>query len=120
MNENNLLIEDYKAALYMQYACNANGVVLALAEIMPRLNYTAFALLGKDGEWRDRHPITRLTIHQLSSLCGNGESISDEDYHRCHRFVALVVKGRILPDADYTTYTSDDLLVLNVDAEYIF
>lgn len=116
MTNENLRIEDYKIALQMQYACNGSGVVLSLAEIMPRLNYTAYAL-GKGFEWRDKHPIVRLTIHQLSFLCGNGESISMDDYHRCHRFVQLVTSGRVLPEADYTNYSGDDLEVLNAQIE---
>lgn len=116
MTNENLLIKDYEAALQMQYACNSSGIILALAEIMPRLNYTTFAL-GKGLKWRDEHPILRLIIHQLSSLCGNGESMEYEDYARCSRFAKLVASGRIPSVADYATYTGDDLAVLSADRE---
>jgi hypothetical protein len=64
-----LLPRDYQQALDAQSASNLSGLVLSLAEVMPRLNHE-MRRRGVDAGWRDRHPIVRLYLEQLEFLAG--------------------------------------------------
>lgn len=99
-----LTVEDYQSAIYSQDACNLSGLVIALAEIMPKLS-----AIKRDTKWRNEHPIVRLYVHQMSALSGNGESISMESFCYCLRIAKLVVAGRLNADMDYSEYSCDKI-----------
>lgn len=93
--------QDYQDALDSQNACNAAGLVNALARIMPKL-----AHLGTDA--RNAHPIVRLYIEQLAFLA-SGTSYLDaitacESFIEDHTLWAFVEEDQ---NSGYKIYVTE-------------
>lgn len=95
-----LCTDDYTHALNSQNACNVSGLIFSLNEIQQRINHTSYQH-GYGTDWRNHHPIVKMFIHQISFLCGNGESIETKEYSACVEFCKYVTTNAVLPDEDY-------------------
>jgi hypothetical protein len=73
-----LSAKDYKDALDVQNACNLSGVVLSFSNMTDKI-WKEARELNKGTEYVNNHPITKLYVDKLHSLCGNwdGDSINE-------------------------------------------
>jgi hypothetical protein len=79
---------DYQRALDSQYACNASGLILALADVIGRISAEAHTPGGGGADAVNRHPIVRLYAEQLLHLGGGGMGDAEsyrEAYEACMR-----------------------------------
>ena len=74
---------DYENAIYSQSACNSCGLVISLAEVMPRMECSST-------DERNSHPIVIMYLTQLAFLAGG--SFDTDKYlaasNECDRVVS--------------------------------
>jgi hypothetical protein len=60
---------DYENAMFSQGACNSSGLIFSLARVMEKICEEMTAR-GQGGVFKNSHPILRLYLEQIASLCG--------------------------------------------------
>ena len=63
-----LSVRDYNDAMLSQSACNLSGLVHSLSAVIDKI-WVEARLLGEGTEYVNNHPIVRLYVEQLQSLC---------------------------------------------------
>lgn len=66
-------------ALKCQNACNLSGVAHSFLTAVQAVNEEA-RRLGEGTDWRNNHPIIRLYVDKLASLCGMQGGMGYENY----------------------------------------
>ena len=67
------IAEVANVCLQAQNACNLSGVVHSLAETCNAL-WEEARRIGEGTDWVNRHPVTKLYVDKLLSLCGETTS----------------------------------------------
>lgn len=74
-----------KDALLVQDACNLSGVLHSFSQAMEAIN-AAMRDAGEGTDWRNNHPIVRLYVDKLASLCGMQGSQAFEHYSTAYHW----------------------------------
>lgn len=83
--------DDYRKAILAQDAVNASGLVHSLAEVMSRIRDEPDCT-GTD--FVNTHPIVRMYINKLISLCGGADTLDfSEAYRVCKKEASCDCKG---------------------------
>lgn len=71
-------------ALMVQDACNLSGVARSFQEAVQAVNEEAHQL-GEGTDWRNNHPVIRLFVDKLASLCGMQGPLAYDNYGAAER-----------------------------------
>ena len=81
-----LTAADYASAVFTQGACNVSGLVLSLAQVMPKITNEG-RTRGKGTDWWNGHPIVFLYVAQIASLNGVAYVVNNLDrYSWCCQY----------------------------------
>jgi hypothetical protein len=81
-----------QAAIAVQDACNLSGVARSFLTAVQAVNEEAHRL-GEGTEWRNNHPIIRLFVDKLASLCGMQGDMAFNNYGPAYEECRTLAEG---------------------------